>query len=50
MIVCSKKALRRFEPSSPNKLVTTLADAIRFAAGGDPVPEESLADDYRNSS
>jgi predicted PurR-regulated permease PerM len=45
-----ERALRRFEPSSPNKLVTTLADAIRFAAGGDPVPEESLADDYRNSS
>ncbi len=45
-----ERALRRFQPSSPDKLVTCLADAIRFAVGGDPKPEESLTDDYRNSS
>jgi predicted PurR-regulated permease PerM len=45
-----ERALHRFQPSSPDKLVTTIAEAIRFASGTAPAPEENPIDDYRNSS
>src|SRR5207237_1410507 len=38
-----ERAMQRFQPSRPSKLVTSLADAVKFVVHGDPaMSKESL--------
>jgi predicted PurR-regulated permease PerM len=36
----TERAMQRFQPSRPAKLVTSLSDAVKFVAGGDPAMEK----------